>query len=415
MKKCEVYKLIIFIFLISLIIFEASYMMGIITLSSPVLPAYVRLLAFSLTILSVIIDKKIYRNSFIVLFGLWAVYYFMIQFLFGKGTTDRSGIFILCWFQCGYIITFYCGLHSDKIIRILKYFFMIIFFEGIYIILSKSTLFQNDISSSIESNIQKNLIFWVLCTVPAIFLIRKETLKTILLFIALLLCLLMSKRSALIAILLISALYFYYSNLSKNKKNNALKRLFIIVIFSLGIFYFTKSRKFPDLLEVNIERFSSVGEDKGSGRMLIWNDVLNRLSNNESLEWFVGNGMGSSQSKTLYRTTSHNDFLTLLFEFGILSVGFYLVFILLLIKRLFKLYRSNSYLFMAYASASIIIVVLSGVSDLFVSYSYIIFLMAIIGLIEAEITKQTRSGYKNDNNKCNMNTNISNGILKHNY
>ena len=129
--------------------------------------------------------------------------------------------------------------------------------------------------------------------------------------------------------------------------------------------------------EYVFSRFSSISEDKGSGRDIVWRNVLDTYSKSPVLEKIIGHGHYSAIIVNRGHNidlSAHNDFLEVLFDYGIIGLILYLLLHIYLIKRLFFLKRNKSELFLPYLASYITMFIMSMVSHLILYPTYFTFL-----------------------------------------
>jgi len=223
-----------------------------------------------------------------------------------------------------------------------------------------------------------NLVYWPLCCMPFIFLLDNKKLQYVLLLVIVFVVLYCQKRSSTIIILSVAAMMLF-------DKGTSTRRGWIILIAIIAT-YFVAQYFMSAYLDNIAYRMRTINEDQGSGRIVLWADVFNALSDNNIIEWIFGRGQGSITQTS--HSNAHNDALQLLFEYGIIGFVFYFSFVVRSIKETIRLRRNGSKYFMGYFTCTITIIVMGAVSDLFVFYSYFAFLCAYMGMAEALSAKE---------------------------
>lgn len=137
-----------------------------------------------------------------------------------------------------------------------------------------------------------------------------------------------SKRSAAIALLLGLLLYFTIQKYVKGKGVIRMSLFLggIILLMLYGIEYFAQYLDFNVL-----ERFANITDDGGSGRNLIYKKVYDSFISSDLLSQLFGHGHQAVLQ--INYTTAHNDFLEVVYDYGILTLIPYLF----LHIRLYKL------------------------------------------------------------------------------
>lgn len=225
---------------------------------------------------------------------------------------------------------------------------------------------------------QSNLIYWPLSLMPFIFLLKNRKVSIGLIFLLSVFSLLSLKRGALIvmgiAILIYLKKFFFKSSLAN-------RILFVAVIFVLT---FLISNYLESYTSTAFDRIDSMRTDQGSGRVGIWESIFERLQTSNILEIVFGHGEGSLVK--ISGISGHNDFLQILFQYGIIGAFIYLSVFFFCIKRYFYLKKFKSNFSDSYLSSLTVFVVLGTVSELWVSYTYFVFVTAYWGCIEGKLT-----------------------------
>lgn len=256
--------------------------------------------------------------------------------------------------------------------------FIVLFFLAFYLNIMNLQYMGIDIGEEVSVS---NLVYWCLCSVPFFFLISRNSLKMFFLLLAIIIVLLTYKRSATIAIGLITLLFIL--DMTKTAKTSL--RSYFVIALGLLIVYYVITHYFQNAILGIAERMSAIEESEGSGRIPLYNDVLNVLKTNDLFDWVFGRGVGSiSISK---HTNAHNDALQILFEFGLIGLVLYFVMLWKVIKRTIAFRKARSNYYMGYAASVVICIVLGAVSNLVVFNSYFSFICAYWGIAEYEITQ----------------------------
>lgn len=232
-----------------------------------------------------------------------------------------------------------------------------------------------------------NLGFYPLCTIPWIFLIKRNTLKLLLLFIITIVLIFSMKRS-IILILGLIALFYMFSFLKVKK--------IIPLIIGTGLFLFILV---TIVNLINKDAFQYLGyrleksvDDGGSGRTSIYDQVLLTLEKQPVEYWIMGNGhntvIDKVPSNIEEQVSAHNDFLEVLFDYGIIGLALYMLFHFFILKRLLYLRTKDKVFFVSYASSWIIFIVMSLISHLILYATYFIFLTFYWGMVEALVSNK---------------------------
>lgn len=222
-------------------------------------------------------------------------------------------------------------------------------------------------------------VYYILCFFPLV--LASKPRWRVLIFIIVAACLLMSnKRAGTIAFGVCLISYFAF-----NKHTSKLKSLAILALVCAVIFFsmnFVVSNYGVDV----IGRLETLDETGGSGRLRRWIIVLDAIASSSIIELIFGHGDGS-----VYRMLGgevHNDFISVFFEYGIVSVLFYALYFLALFRMWWRM-RMDNYRFEASVfMLNIITLFLALFSFYIIRPTYVTASMFSYGLFIADWYKQ---------------------------
>ena len=146
-------------------------------------------------------------------------------------------------------------------------------------------------------------------------------------------------RTFVFSLIFFFMLTFYFYGQYKQH----IKTIIIVISVLLSIVYFTGLDRFSDRF-IDIPIFSNIGSDEAyMGRKLLTRIPLNELKKQPPANIIFGNGLSWTESKIKayfirifpnrsVETSTHNDFVWLLCNAGILGLFFYLLFIWMIIE-----------------------------------------------------------------------------------
>lgn len=236
-----------------------------------------------------------------------------------------------------------------------------------------------------------NLIYYVIVLIPWLFIIKSRWWKYLFFFLAVFLSIYSAKRTGIVIVICLSLLFLFYF-IKDNKKG--LWNLIIGAIISFVVGYFIVmwffNIGFSDYL---IYRFDSIEDDRGSGRFDIYENVWNLLQNSYWYEWLLGHGHNAVVRDNVIDgvcLSAHNDFLEILYDYGVVAFVVYLIIHFLLIKRVFLLKKMGSIYSVPYTASYLIFLLLSMLSHLVIYPTFLIFLSSLWGFMEAKIKNNLR-------------------------
>lgn len=219
-----------------------------------------------------------------------------------------------------------------------------------------------------------NMVFFPLCCMPFLFLIRNKKEKYLLLALLFIVVLYTQKRSAAIVMLVVTLMEI---------RNSSSNRNYVPAIFILLLIYISmNSGFFGTYLDNMAYRLRTMNEDGGSGRTEILPIIWASLLNNDPVQWLIGRGDGSIVQTGF--PNAHNDPLQLLYEYGLIGLIFYVIFVVRSIKSMLNLCKKKSMYYPGYFSCIAIILIMGSVSNLFVFGSFFAFLCAYMGIVSAK-------------------------------
>ncbi len=231
-----------------------------------------------------------------------------------------------------------------------------------------------------------NAVFYPLLMIPWITCVSNTAKRWIMVVIIALCAITALKRSGII-ILSISVLLLYYNDFmyKKRLKAKTVIAAFLILIGVLVIYY-SKSDSISDINQ----RFSMLEEDGGSGREDIYKDVINRYASANFVQQIFGQGFNSVRGEgedTTMALSAHNDFLEVMYDFGLVGLFFYVLIHLSLIKWIICLFRSGSPLAFPVLISYVCFFVMSMVSHLILYPTYFGLLTAFWAYAECKDRK----------------------------
>lgn len=219
-----------------------------------------------------------------------------------------------------------------------------------------------------------NMVFFPLCCIPFLFLIEDKKQKYLLLAVLFLVVLYTQKRSAAIVMMVVALMEL----LNSSSKRNYAPAIFIL----FTIYFIMDSGVLGTYLDNMAFRLRTMNDDGGSGRTEIFPIIWASLVNNDPMQWLIGRGEGSIVQTGF--PNAHNDPLQLLYEYGLIGLVFYVVFVIRSIKSMIHLRRIKSKYYPGYFSCIAVIIIMGAVSNLFVFGSFFAFICAYMGIVSAK-------------------------------
>lgn len=257
-------------------------------------------------------------------------------------------------------------------------------YNVLYFVLAAFTLFL--MYSRVVLNrtgVYQSDAYFLLCALPLVLLFDKKTNMFIKL-IPLVVCLMMAgKRTGFIA--MICAVFVYYAVDSIQKKNieaflKVIFKLSLAAVVLLAAYFFLESRLNLSLFD----RMETITTDGGSGRDEIYSGILQAIMSSDFFGFFFGHGLSGIQLVYGSNTGAHNDFLEIMYNYGI----FALVLLLNLYAKMIIACRrmiKTGYPGAKAAGASVVIsILLSLFTNYFVTFTHITMTATFWGIVIAD-------------------------------
>lgn len=315
-----------------------------------------------LGVLQLIISYKqiLISPSIVKLVILFGIIVLTSNILYNKNLIEYVSLLWILSFLIGYIIGSKYN-YDDKLIKITTYFIVptlaLIYFNGV-IVVGSSRVYNISDSS-----------FVLLVLLPYVMVSHKGFIKTSLLLSIGILSFLSMKRSAIIAYLIAILIYFtivyFKERFVKTRIIGFISSVLLFITLYLSYIYIDQ------ILAGDLSfKMENMIEDRGSGRLDIYEITLEEIKNSTNNELLFGRGTGSTD--TAIGKQAHNDFLTVFFEYGLFGFIVFLLFYYNLLKyviRFIKRYRIITKREISYI-ASISILFVLGMLNCFVNNSY---------------------------------------------
>lgn len=324
---------------------------------------------------------------------------------FSYGKTARMGTIIACF--CIYIsicALIHPSVEGRKLITLLKstywcwiYFIAVLIFSHKAIktkildtvvilatIVFSFSFFSNHVVRFVNFElVGDNAIFYPLLMFPWIASMSNPIKRWIMVVLVALCALTALKRSAIIILIGATALVFYSDFLFRKRLLQS-KVVFTALLVIMGLFTIFQYK--ADSITNVSQRFDLIKDDGGSGRDIIYMDVYNRYVNGTVFNQILGRGFDSvSGSDKTMSLSAHNDFLEVLYDFGIIGFIFYLLIHLSLVKWILRLYRARNQLLFPVLVSYVCFIIMSMVSHLILYPTYFGLLIAFWAYAECKV------------------------------
>lgn len=185
-----------------------------------------------------------------------------------------------------------------------------------------------------------NEIYHVFSLIPVLFLCGNKKLRTIGLLVAGAMILFSMKMTAIVAFIV--GLIAYKLIIGKLENRPFSVKTIILLIAVILVWQCFPLINEHILKELNIDwgsKLLSANDSGGSGRITIWLNTLNAQWQSSLVEWFVGHGYNTVINSVQF--SAHNDFLEVLYDFGLIGFTIYLMLYIALIRSIKALAQDN--------------------------------------------------------------------------
>ncbi len=349
---------------------------------------YISLLYYPVFLLA-ITDKAKYRIR--TLF-VSAIFYMMFAFLTAiPNSTAQLNIstvyqFLMIPYSVLVFLTFYLCSGESKISRNI----ILIGYFGC-LILNLYSVFMFQFAGAARA--MPSDIYFSLSLFPfALQLMKNKRLRVIVIILEFFAVFMVNKRTALISFIIALIIYLLINAWIKERsKFFGTCKTIIISVIAVTLFYYV-SKYFDDKYNLNIYfRLFRLAEDGGSGRDSIYQNVWVGFKNSTFAQQLFGHGMNTA-GKIGGAGQAHNDFLEIMYDYGIVSFVSVVVFYLSLIFEAICLVKRKSPYAATFAFSLIVGLFLAMFSYFLIFYTYVTCIMAFWGYALAMERKRMLAG-----------------------
>ena len=224
-----------------------------------------------------------------------------------------------------------------------------------------------------------NSIYYIVLLLPFAMCNKRIVIKALGISDIFLMAIISNKRTAFIMAVISIAVYFLLI-IGENYENKGRKfiLLFLLTVaVIIFVFFFDKIQKYFNFN--TFDRLNQISEDNGSGRIEIYGAVLNSIKKFNLFEWMLGHGYNGVFLDSGLGVSAHNDFLEVLFDYGIFGFVAYLFMVKNIFKTAVIAFKQKSEYFAPSVISIIMFIFMSSLSHLIIYPSYIAYLMVFWG------------------------------------
>lgn len=227
---------------------------------------------------------------------------------------------------------------------------------------------------SLENLGGDNTGYFFVLILPFFFLTIKKKISLLILLLTIIFVFLSRKRGAILALIIPSIIFLFNYYKYSIKKTSFLAAIYG-AIFIGGLYYFINNYS-----GIFLSRFDDM--QNTSGRSTLYSIIFEDWRYNSNFfETFFGKGFYATfditQKKLGYSLYAHSDIYEILYDFGLMGLISYAIFVLLLLYQTCKTMRMDKIIFSALLSASVIFIFKAVASGVFFDFDCFILMSAI--------------------------------------
>lgn len=236
-----------------------------------------------------------------------------------------------------------------------------------------------------------NSIYYIVTMLPFAYLVNNKFIKYLTILLAIM-AIFSSQKSLCIIAIILMLLYCLIGNRKKLKKKVLLINLIAVIIILLILLIW--SREISAFIQNNaIDLVNDL--QTGNGRYTIYTMIIEETRNLGFLDMLFGKGyMGVANELNI---GAHNDFLEVVYDYGLIGLGLYIILWLCLIKQRFNI-TEQGHLIKSYDLMLIVYFIVSLGSNFINTQIQMIPIVILFGMA----SKNNRNKFKRDSIKATL-------------
>lgn len=204
--------------------------------------------------------------------------------------------------------------------------------------------------------------YYTLFLLPTILLTPNKWIKYIALVITGAVIISSFKRGGLIALVMGFVAYLFVKDVLLQKKFTTLILFIMVIIILFAVLIYIDNA----MGNIISQRILNIREDGGSGRTDVWSTTWNMICHSREECLLFGHGYNAVLKDSILELSAHNDFLEVLYNYGIIYFIPYVFLHIRLIQQIFTAIKSNDYRASTMAFTYVIFIMLSMISHIIV-------------------------------------------------
>lgn len=222
--------------------------------------------------------------------------------------------------------------------------------------------------------IEGNMVYYLLMFLPFTSMINSKILRKILYLLQVAAVLISNKRTALIALVCYLVCFEWMNNKYVSRKKKVCKAVILILLLVALYIAFPVICEKLNITVFNELRLSHIEEDGGSNRLFIYGQLWKAQKNAGLIHWGIGSGYNSVLLSKICTdgilgefVSAHNDFLEVLYDYGIIGLFSYISFFVCMFKTATKM-KKDDYKYRIPLICSIIMVLFISLTSHLIIY-----------------------------------------------
>ena len=243
-------------------------------------------------------------------------------------------------------------------------------------------------------------VYYILCLFPLMCILTKDKYRILPIGICLTAVVISGKRLGIILCVCMIALHYAHNAIHSKKVGDFFSGFLRLAIASLGVIciFYIVNANYNNGLFYRFQRMLFEGDTSGRGG--IWRSVIEKINSSAIRYWIIGHGSGAVYDSL--GNNAHNDFLEIMYNFGVVPCAMYILFYVASVFELIKMFQ-NKYVYAMYFLMSVICSFGLALGSFYaIAPTYVTCGMLTVGYIYSDYKKyllnlkKTRLNVKND-------------------
>lgn len=280
------------------------------------------------------------RKKFSASFFSFLIYVWIVSICFEYEAKSIMGLLVFSIPILLPIFFYWYFYYVDRMID-KSFFFFLLFLSCIIMLQGYYQSYQMYVMSTLmQDEGATSGVYTFLYLLPFFLVSTKLTVKITGIIFVLLITAFSMKRGGAIALSL--GLYLYYL-VDIHCKRKVIKPKVVINAFCvICVLYLIVSIFMQEYFDNIIQRMNLIADDEGSGRLEIFSLTWKMIINSDFVSLVFGHGWNAVVSKHEMGLSAHNDFLEIIYDFGIIGLVFYIMFVISMFKTAISMIRKRS-------------------------------------------------------------------------